>query len=113
MKKVLFMLLVMVSCVSLVGCIKPPKVEEFEEVKNNETAFLIQLEGDQQAKLDSLESLKKMQVSAKRVGIPLRWRKTGRFSWQGNWIPTVIVLKVDRSPIKENGQQIQKVELQL
>ncbi len=99
MKKVLFMLLVMVSCVSLVGCIKPPKVEQFEEVKNNETAFLIQLEGDQQAKLDSLESLRKMQVSAKRVNLPQRFRKTGRFSWQGNWISTVLVIKVDRSPI--------------
>lgn len=99
MKKVLMMLLVVISCVSLVGCFKPPKVEKFEEVKNNETAFVVQLEGEQQAKLDSLESLKKMQVSVKRIDISQRFRKTGRFGWQGNWIPTVNVIKIDRSPV--------------
>ncbi len=99
MKKVLMIMLVVISCVSLVGCMKPPKVEKFEEVKNNETAFVVQLEGEKQAKMDSLESLKKMQVSTKRINIPLRFRKTGRFGWQGSWIPTVSVIKVDRSPV--------------
>ena len=96
-------MLVVVSMVGMFlclnGCMKPPKLEEFDEVKNNETAFVIQLEGDAQAKLDSLDSLKKMQVSTKRIAIPLRWRKRGRGWWAGEWIPTVKVILVDRSPI--------------
>lgn len=96
-----FMVVIMVLTLGLTGCIKPPLVEKFEEVKNNETAFVIQLEGTQQAKINSLETLQKMQVNAKRIDIPQRWRKTGRWGYQGTWIPTVKVIKVDRSPITQ------------
>jgi len=30
---------------------------------------------------------------------PSRWRKTGRLWYSGEWIDTVKVIKVDRSPI--------------
>ena len=98
-KLMLVLAVVFVMCLS--GCRKPPLVEQFEEVKNNETAFVIQLEGDQQAKLDSLESLRKMQVSTKRINIPLRWQRTGRWDYQGKWIPTVKIIKVDNFKDKE------------
>jgi regulator of protease activity HflC (stomatin/prohibitin superfamily) len=99
MKYVKLMLLVAVMAVCVAGCRKPPLVEKFDEVKNNETAFVIQLEGGSQAKLDSLEALQKMQVSSKRIDIPQRFQKTGRYGWQGKWIPTIKIIKVDRSPV--------------
>jgi len=85
--------------VTVSGCIKPPEVEKFVEVSNNETAFVVQLEGAEQAKVNSLDALLKMKVTAKRINIPLRFQKTGRFGWQGKWIATVTVLKVNRSPV--------------
>ena len=97
--KMCMLVVFVLSMVFLQGCRKPPLVEKFDEVKNNETAFVIQLEGSKQAKLDSLESLQKMQVSTKRINIPLRFKKTGRYGWQGEWIPTVKIIKVDRSPV--------------
>jgi hypothetical protein len=87
------------------GCVKKPLVEKFEEVKNNETAFVIQLEGSAQAKLDSLEALQKMQISEKRINIPQRWMRTGRWEHEGDWIPTVKVLKVDRSPVSREWSE--------
>lgn len=98
MKKVVWIfVVVLVGMFS--GCMKPPKVEKYEEVKNHETAFVVQLEGDQQVKLDSEESLAKLQVYTKRIDLPQRFKKTGRWWWQGEWIPTISVLKVDRSPV--------------
>ena len=97
--KMMFLLFVMIVTLGIGGCRKPPLVEKYEEVGNNETAFVIQLEGNKQAKLDSLESLANMQVSTKRINIPLRFKKTGRYGWQGIWIPTIKIIKVDRSPV--------------
>lgn len=107
-KNVLLFVCFMMSLSIFSGCVKPPKVEKYEEVKNNETAFVIQLEGDSQAKMDSLESLKKMQVSTKRINLPQRFRKTGRWGWQGVWIPTVKVIKVDRSPVTREWSKSEK-----
>ncbi len=97
MKKIV-MLVIALFVINIVGC-APPKLEVFEEITNNETAFVIQLEGDKQAKLDSFATLQEMQVSTKRINVPLRWKKTGRMWYSGIWIPTVKVIKVDRSPI--------------
>jgi len=96
--KMLGMVIVIVALCSVVGC-KPPITEKFEEIKNNETAFVVQLEGKEQAKLDSLESLRKMQVSTKRINISQRYQKIGRPWWAAKVIPTVAVIKVDRSPV--------------
>lgn len=98
MKKLLLLVALVFVGFGMVGC-RSPKLEQFEEVSNNETAFVIQLEGDAQAKVDSLEALKKAQVMTKRINIPLRWKKTGRLWFQGEWIPTVKVILVDRSPV--------------
>jgi hypothetical protein len=97
---------VKISCLSivvvtlLVGCM-PYKGEKFVEVQNNETAFVIPLEDklDKQKKLKSLQALESYQVAIKRIDIPRRWRKTGRLWFSGEWIDTVKVIKVDRSPI--------------
>jgi hypothetical protein len=84
----------------LSGCM-PYKGEKFVEVRNNETAFVIPLEDklDKQQRLKSLEALESYQVAIKRIDIPRRWRKTGRLWFSGEWIDTVKVIKVDRSPV--------------
>ena len=102
MRKSLVLLLVFVMFSLLLGgCRKPPKLEKFKEIKNNETAFVISLEGDMsnQGKMKSLDALKEAKVAVKRINIPQRWRKTGRMWFQGEWIPTVSILTVNRSPV--------------
>jgi hypothetical protein len=93
-------MILMVIGVLLAGCM-PYKGEKFVEVQNNETAFVIPLEDklEKQKKLKSLAALESYQVAVKRINIPRRWRKTGRLWYSGEWIDTVKVIKVDRSPV--------------
>ena len=93
------------------ACIGPAKVEVCELIANNETAFVIPLEGAnkvEQGKFGSVEYLEEMKVATKRITLPQREMVTGR--WWGNyeWIPTVKVIKVDRSPITREWTQNQE-----
>ena len=83
------------------GCIKSYDKPEYVEIDTSETGFLIPLEGDgtQQAKFQSEDYLKQRKVAAKRVEITHRWSQEGRISSDGRWIPTVRLVKVNRSPI--------------
>jgi len=84
------------------GCMGPVKLEKFEDIKPNETAFMIPLEGESkggQAKFDSVQFLEAKKVAAKRIDIPQRQRDTGRWMGDFEWIPTVLVIKVDRTAI--------------
>jgi hypothetical protein len=85
----------------LTGCIKPYDKPEYVEIDTSETGFLIPLEGDttQQAKFQSEEYLKQRKVAAKRVQITHRWSQEGRIANDGRWIPTVRLVKVNRSPV--------------
>lgn len=85
----------------LSGCMKPYDKPEYVEIDTSETGFLIPLEGDgtQQAKFQSEDYLKQRKVAAKRVQILHRWSQEGRISNDGKWIPTVRLVKVNRSPI--------------
>jgi hypothetical protein len=47
---------------------------------------------------ESEEFLKQNKVATRRVQIPHRWLQTGRFWWKGEWIDTVRLIRVDRSP---------------
>lgn len=100
MKKV-FCVLVVISAVALSGCRRPFDEPEYVQARNNQTAFVIPLEGrtSDQGKLESEEYLKNAQVATKRIRIPHRWNQTGRRGWQGEWIDTVVVLAVDRTPV--------------
>lgn len=93
------------SFLSLPSC-KPYQRPVYKEIKSNETAFVIPLEGDgaSQVKFDSKAALEKHKVATKRIEIPTRWNKTGRHNSSGEWIPTVTVIVVDRSPITRNWQ---------
>jgi hypothetical protein len=85
----------------LSSCMKPVRVDPVKEIEPNETAFVIPLEmgTENQAKLESVEFLKENQVAAKRIIIPQRERQIGRFGHQIEWIPTVRVITVDRTPV--------------
>lgn len=90
----------------MASCRKPYQTPVYKEISNNETAFVIPLEGDtnNQAKFGSKEALEKHKVATKRIEIPTRWNQTGRRIEDGQWIPTVTVIIVDRSPITRNWE---------
>lgn len=89
------------SAFILTGC-GPYPTEQAVEVKNNETAFVVPLEGDtkaKQAQFMSIDYLEKAKVATKRIVIPLRKRSTGRAWFDYEWIPLARVIVVDRSPV--------------
>ena len=96
----LYGVLLMVSLAGLLGC-RPYDVPEFEEIDTSETGFLIPLDGntEEQSSFESESYLEQRKIATKRVQIPHRWISTGRMHWCGEWIDTVRLVKVDRSPI--------------
>jgi regulator of protease activity HflC (stomatin/prohibitin superfamily) len=119
MKAIIVIAIIIVIIFSLSGCLVAPyDVPEFEEIKPSESAFLIPLEGDtsKQVKFESEEALKKMQVSAKRIKIPHKWVATGRLPGTGQYLDTVMLIKVNRRPVtrewtsEENSGTNQKNE---
>ena len=102
------MLLVAAITVSSLGCMRPFDAPEYVEIQHHETGYGIPLEGasiDGQKKFDSLDALESNRVAIKRIQIPHRWVKTGRF-WPGagNYIDTLRLVVVDRSPVtNRNG----------
>lgn len=83
------------------GC-APVRIDPVEEIGTNETAFVVPLEGSgetDQKKFMSLEYLQQAKVAAKRVTIALRYRKIGRFYYEAEWIPTMRLIKVNRTPV--------------
>lgn len=87
----------------IVGC-GPYQKEVIEEIAPNETAFMVPLEGQtktDQAKFMSIDYLNSpaAKVATKRVTIPTRQHDTGRTWGDYEWIPTMKLIKVDRTPI--------------
>ena len=76
-------------------------VPEFEEIGTSETGFLIPLEGDSGAQeaFASEAFLRDRKIATKRVQITHRWVKEGRAPWNGRYIDTVRLVKVNRSPV--------------
>lgn len=97
MKKLITMLIA-ASAVLLSAC-GPAPVQPIEIAGPNETVFVIPLEGDAKAQkqVQSIEYLKEHMVQSKRITIPIRERSIGRAPWNYEWLPTVRVIKVDRS----------------
>lgn len=83
------------------GCWRAYDTPEYENVDTAETAFVVPLEGESsdQAKFQSENFLQDHKVAAKRVQITHRWNQTGRLWYDGSWIPSVRLIKVNRSPI--------------
>lgn len=91
------------STTALGGCgFKPYDAPEYIEIKPNETAFLVPLEGRSnagQAKFMSIEFLDAAKIATKRVQIPHRWSQSGYWPGNGQWLPTLRVVTVDRTPV--------------
>lgn len=101
MKKILLLISVVAFLLlGLVGCRKPYDTPEYVEASPSQIMFLVPLEGDstQQGSTNSEEYLRQNLVQSKRVQIPHRWNQTGRYSWQGEWIPTVAALILETKP---------------
>jgi len=97
--KRLVLSLIVCSMMSI-GC-KPYDKPEFAEIQHHETGYLIPLEGktkEGQAKFDSKEALEENRVSIKRIQIPHRWVQTGRLYFTGNYMDTVRLVVVNRTP---------------
>lgn len=102
MRKLTFAIVALFAFVTIfttTSC-KPFHEEKYIDVKPNQTAFVIPLEvgTSNQKALKSLEFLKQHQIAAKRIQVPTVWHQTGRGN-TGEWIPTVTVILVDRTPI--------------
>ena len=83
-----------------IGCSKY-NTPEYVDVDTSQSAFVVPLEGDtgEQATFQSEKYLADHKVATKRIQITHRWNQTGRMYGDGDWIPTVRVIKVDRSPV--------------
>lgn len=85
------------------GCRMPFDTPEYIEIEPHQTAYVIPIDtqSKNQVKFASEEYLDELKVAAKRVQIPHRWVKTGRWSgaYQGKYIGTVRVVVVDRTPL--------------
>ncbi len=92
-------LLLLIGFGTLSAACGPARVLPIDTVGPNETAFVIPMEGDStnQAKFESIDFLKEHKVMSKRIEMPVRERSTGRMWWDYEWLPTVRVIKVDRS----------------
>lgn len=101
MKSNYVILVALAASIPFVGC-KPVNVPDLVRVKGNETAFVVPLSGankTNQKSFDSIDFLESAKVATKEIEIPKRWRKTGRMYFSGEWIPTVKVITVSRTPV--------------
>lgn len=83
------------------GC-APVKVLDVQEIKPNETAWAIPLDGSSQGgqvKFNSVEFLNQKKVASKRIMVDKVSRSIGRMYWDIEWIPATRVIRVDRSLI--------------
>ncbi len=81
------------------GC-SPYKTLDVVEVQSNETAWAIPLDAmsnSGQVKFNSVDFLNQKKVPTKRIMVDKVPRSTGRMYWDIEWLPSVRVIKVDRS----------------
>lgn len=99
--RILALALVGAAMLATTGCVRKYDTPEFVEIKANETAYVIPLEqsSDAGVKFDSEAYLETKKVAVKRIQIPHRWVQTGRWSIDGDYIDTVRVIAVDRTPV--------------
>ncbi len=85
------------------GCMRPYDIPEYRDVKPNETAFVIPLDidGNGQVKFNSASFLETKKVASKRIQVMHRWVQEGRLIADGKYIPTSVLIIVDRQPVTE------------
>lgn len=81
--------------------IPPYNVPKFENIENNQTGFLVPMDGKttDQAHFDSVDYLKERKVATKRVQVTRRWIQKWWLPANGEYIDEVRLIKVDRSPV--------------
>jgi hypothetical protein len=81
--------------------VPPYNTPKFQEIDTNQTGFLIPLDDDgkSQEKFESVEYLHTRKVASKRVPIVRRWVQKGWFYNTGEYMDTVRLVVVDRSPV--------------
>lgn len=106
MKKIVSIILAMVMCLALAGCVKPYDEPEFVTIEPSQTAFLIPLIGDsaQQSAFESEEMLLEAKVPTKEIQIPHRWVQTGRWSWKGEYRASATLIVVERKPVSRSWE---------
>src|SRR5215470_2167740 len=108
------MMIFVLFCLALVlvgtsSCVRPYDRPEYVEIDTSETGFLIPLEGDtaEQVRFQSEGYLNQHKVATKRVQISHRWSQEGRWPTDGKWIPTVRLVKVNRSLVTREWMTLQ------
>ena len=102
--KLILIAVIGVLAMSLSGCMRPVEPKVLITANPNETMFVVPLVGENKAnqdKLNSEEYYNQNKVAVREFMVPHRWLNRGRWEWtyDGNWIPTVMVIKVDRTPV--------------
>jgi len=111
MKKINFIIMAIIAIgmsLSITSC-RTYHEDKYIDVKPNQTAFVIPLEMGtaNQKQLKSLEFLKQHQIAAKRIQIPTVWHSKGYMWFSGEFIPTVAVILVDRTPITREWTSVE------
>lgn len=90
-----------ITATTMTGCVKPYQKPIMETIETHESGFLVPLLGNtqDQGQFGSEEILKENMVATKMVEIPTKWLQTGRKSWSGEYIPTMKLIKVDRTAV--------------
>lgn len=102
----------MFATVAMFSSCRPYNVPDIETISPSETAFLVPLEGERenQIKFDSEEFLEKNKISVGRIEIPKRWRTTGYTYLSGEYVPSLILIKVDRAPVTVQWEATEDVQ---
>lgn len=83
------------------GCVRPYDTPEYKEVTPSQSVVVVPLEGktSEQGQTPSAAFYKQHLVYSKRIQVPHKWIKTGRWASNGKWVPTVRVIVVERKPV--------------
>lgn len=107
MKKIIaLVLMLMLACSCLTGCVKPYDTPEFITIEASQTAFLIPLVGDttNQGVFESEELLLEAKVATKEIQIPHRWVQTDRWNWVGEYRASAKLIVVERKPVSRSWE---------
>lgn len=98
--------LLFMTSMCFVGCVKPYDKPEFVTIEPSQTAFLVPLIGDpsNQASFESEEMLLQAKVATKEIQIPHRWVQTGRWNWVGEYRATATLIVVERKPVSRSWE---------
>lgn len=90
-----------IAAAHLTAC-GPAQIPPIVDIETNETAFLVPMEGESkegQERFMSVDFLEQNKAPTKRVTLPIRKRSTGRVWFDYEWLPTLRVVTVNRTPV--------------